>query len=119
MNDELGDLVDDTFDEVLSILFRALEGDRDADEIVKLTGTIMLVVARAVGVATRSGGAGRGKQTTQTEEGSEMAMIYAGNLEKAARYLVRVLNENGGRVHCAHFYDGSEETALALYAKEK
>lgn len=44
-----------------------------------------------------------------------MGMIYAGNLEKAARYLVQVLNENDGRVHYAHFYDGSEETALALY----
>lgn len=44
-----------------------------------------------------------------------MGMMYAGNLEKASRYLVHVLTEKGGRVHYAHFYDGSEETALALY----
>ena len=53
MTDDLSSVVDEAFDEVLSILFRALEGDREGDEIVKLTGAIMLVVGRAVGEAGR------------------------------------------------------------------
>lgn len=53
MTDDLSSVVDEAFDEVLSILFRALEGDREGDEIVKLTGAIMLVVGRAVGEAVR------------------------------------------------------------------
>lgn len=59
MSDELNILVDETFDEVLAILFRSLEGDRDGDEIVRLAGTIMLAVARAVGEASRIGRASR------------------------------------------------------------
>ena len=61
MSDELNSLVDDTFDEVLAILFRSLEGDRDGDEIVRLAGTIMLAVARAVGEAARLARGGPGQ----------------------------------------------------------
>lgn len=42
-------------------------------------------------------------------------MMYAHNQEKAARYLVKVLEEQGGRVHYSHFYDGTDATALRLY----
>lgn len=45
-----------------------------------------------------------------------MGMMYAHNLDRAASFLVRVLDECGGRVHYSHFYDATEETALRLYA---
>lgn len=45
-----------------------------------------------------------------------MGMMYADSQEKAARYLVRMLEEKGGKVHYSEFYDGTEETALRLYA---
>ncbi len=45
-----------------------------------------------------------------------MGMMYAHSLEKVARYLVQVLEEKGGKVHYSEFYDGTEETALRLYA---
>lgn len=45
-----------------------------------------------------------------------MGMMYADNQEKAARYLVKVLEEKGGKVHYSEFYDATEETALRLYA---
>ncbi len=44
-----------------------------------------------------------------------MGMMYAHHQEKAARYLVKVLEEQGGRVHYGYFYDGTEATALRLY----
>lgn len=45
-----------------------------------------------------------------------MGMMYAYNQEKAARYLVKVLEAKGGKVHYSEFYDATEETALRLYA---
>ncbi len=45
-----------------------------------------------------------------------MGMMYAGYQEKAARYLVKMLEEKGGKVHYSEFYDATEETALRLYA---
>lgn len=43
-----------------------------------------------------------------------MGAIHKDSLEHAARYLVQVLNEHGGRVHLNCFYDGTEETFLRL-----
>ena len=48
--------------------------------------------------------------------GQGMGMMYAHNQQQAARHPVRVLGENGGRVHYSRFYDGTEETAARLYA---
>jgi hypothetical protein len=45
-----------------------------------------------------------------------MGMMYAHNQEKAAAFLLKVLEEKGGRVDYSYFYDGSEETAQRLYA---
>jgi hypothetical protein len=45
-----------------------------------------------------------------------MGMMTADSQEMAARYLVKVLAEKGGKVHYSEFYDGSEETACRLYA---
>ncbi len=45
-----------------------------------------------------------------------MGMMSASSQEKAARYLVKALDEKGGKVHYSEFYDGTEETALRLYA---
>lgn len=45
-----------------------------------------------------------------------MGMMYANNQERAARHLLRVLEELGGRVHYGHFYDGIDATAHRLYA---
>ena len=45
-----------------------------------------------------------------------MGMMYAYNQEKAARYLVKVLEAKGGKVHYSEFYDGTEETGERLCA---
>jgi hypothetical protein len=45
-----------------------------------------------------------------------MGMMYAYNQEKAARYLVKVLEERGGKVHYSEFYDRTEASARRLYA---
>ena len=45
-----------------------------------------------------------------------MGMMSAGSQEKAARYLVKVLEEKGGKVHYSEFYDGTDETGERLYA---
>src|SRR5262245_56428859 len=41
--------------------------------------------------------------------------MYAHDQEKAARHPVKVLEEQGGRVHYGHFYDATEATAQRLY----
>lgn len=45
-----------------------------------------------------------------------MGMMSAGSQEKAARYLVKVLEKKGGKVHYSEFYDGTEETEERLSA---
>jgi hypothetical protein len=45
-----------------------------------------------------------------------MGMMSADSQEKAARYLVKVLEEKGGKVHYSEFYDGTEETGERLCA---
>jgi hypothetical protein len=45
-----------------------------------------------------------------------LGVMYADNQEKAARYLVKVLEAKGGKVHYSEFYDATDETALRLYA---
>ena len=45
-----------------------------------------------------------------------MGMMSAGSQEKAARYLVKVLEAKGGKVHYSEFYDGTEETGERLCA---
>src|SRR5262245_20627710 len=44
-----------------------------------------------------------------------MPWMYASDQEKAAHFLVKVLEEQGGRVHFGYFYDGTEATALRVY----
>lgn len=44
-----------------------------------------------------------------------MGMSYASEQEKAARHLVKILQEKGGRVHYSHFYDGTDETCRRLH----
>lgn len=45
-----------------------------------------------------------------------MGMMSAACQEKAARYLVNVLEEKGGKVHYSEFYDGTVETTRRLNA---
>ena len=45
-----------------------------------------------------------------------MGMMSAASQEKAARYLVKVLEAKGGKVHYSEFYDGTEETEERLCA---
>lgn len=43
-----------------------------------------------------------------------MGAIHKDSLERAARYLIQVLNEHGGRVHFNYFYDATEVPFLKL-----
>lgn len=45
-----------------------------------------------------------------------MGMMCGNDQAKAARYLVKVLEAKGGKVHYSEFYDATDETALRLYA---
>lgn len=45
-----------------------------------------------------------------------MGMMSAHSQEKAARYLVKVLEAKGGKVHYSEFYDGTEKTEEHLCA---
>lgn len=43
-----------------------------------------------------------------------MGVVRKDSLEQAARYLIHVLNEHGGRVHFSYFYDGTKGTLMKL-----